>query len=185
MSILSRTGLSLRWLIERISWILVLFSGITIVAMMVAMTYEVLLRYVFNHPTSWAMEVSMHILVGPVFLAAAYTLLKGGHVRAEFVLSRLPKKVQAVMNIVTSALALIFLVVLTWTIWELVLQSYRGHEYSPGVFPFPLAPVYVTMFIGCVMFCLAVPIKIYEYVKAYKGEGEEIKPATDELSGGV
>ena len=171
MSILSRVGLSLRWIIEHISWILVLFSGITIVGMMVAMTYEVLLRYDFNHPTSWAMEVSMHVLVGPVFLAAAYTLFKGGHVRAEFVLSRLPRRMQAMVNIVTSVLALIFLVVLTWSVWLLVVQSYRGHEYSPGVFAFPLAPVYVVMFIGCVMFCLAVPIKIYDYFRAFQGKG--------------
>lgn len=182
MSILGRSGTLSRRLIERISWALIFVSGIAILAMMVSMSYEVVARYLFNKPTSWAMEVSMHILVAPVFLAAAYTLLKDGHVRAELLISHLPKRVQAIMNIITSVLALIFLVVLTWTIYDLVLQSYRGHEYSPGVFPFPLAPVYITIFIGCIVFCLATPIKIYDYFKDFQGDGT--KPAPDEVSGG-
>ncbi len=171
MSILGRTGLLSRWLIERISWVLIVVSGITVLAMMVMMSYEVFARYVFNRPTSWAMEISMHILVAPVFLAAAYTLLKDGHVRAELIMSHMPKRVQAIVNIITSVVALIFLVVLTWTVWLLVVQSYRGNEYSPSIFPFPLAPVYITMFIGCAMFCLAMLIRIYDYFKDFQGKG--------------
>ncbi|MFC1982666.1 TRAP transporter small permease subunit [Chloroflexota bacterium] len=183
MSILGRSGILSRWLIEHISLILIVVSGVTVLVMMVAMTYEVSARYLFNRPTSWAMEISMHILVAPVFLASAYTLLKNGHVRAEVVITRLPQRAQAIVNIITSVLSLIFLVVLTWTIYELVIQSSRGREYSSGVFPFPIPPVYITMFVGCVMFCLVMPVKIYDYFKSFQGK-EEIKPAFDEVSGG-
>jgi TRAP-type mannitol/chloroaromatic compound transport system permease small subunit len=46
-------------------------------------TYEVVVRYVFNAPTSWAFDFS-YLMYGAMFyMAGAYTLSRGGHVRAD------------------------------------------------------------------------------------------------------
>lgn len=51
--------------------------------LVVALTYEVIARYVFHAPTIWAFDVS-YMLYGSLFmLGAAYTLLKGGHIRTD------------------------------------------------------------------------------------------------------
>ena len=57
---------------EAFSWaIIVLVFGIS---------YEVIMRYLFNSPTSWAFDMSF-ILYGALFMmAGAYTLSKGEHV---------------------------------------------------------------------------------------------------------
>jgi TRAP-type mannitol/chloroaromatic compound transport system permease small subunit len=48
-----------------------------------ALTYEVIARYVFHRPTIWAFDVT-YMLYGTIFmLGAAYTLLKGGHIRTD------------------------------------------------------------------------------------------------------
>ena len=45
--------------------------------------YEVFVRYVLNDPTSWAFDMS-YLMYGAVFyMAGAYTLSRGGHVRAD------------------------------------------------------------------------------------------------------
>lgn len=45
--------------------------------------YEVFVRYVLNSPTSWAFDMS-YLMYGAVFyMAGAYTLSRGGHVRAD------------------------------------------------------------------------------------------------------
>lgn len=45
--------------------------------------YEVFVRYVLNNPTSWAFDMS-YLMYGAVFyMAGAYTLSRGGHVRAD------------------------------------------------------------------------------------------------------
>ena len=45
--------------------------------------YEVFIRYILNDPTSWAFDLS-YLMYGAVFyMAGAYTLSRGGHVRAD------------------------------------------------------------------------------------------------------
>ena len=46
--------------------------------------YEVLVRYAFNNPTSFAYDLS-YMMYGALFMmAGAYTLSRDGHVRADF-----------------------------------------------------------------------------------------------------
>ncbi len=166
MSVLKGLGTQSRSVVERVSWIFVVMSGVAIVFMMGATVYEVVARYLFNRPTSWSVEVSSHLLIAPVFLAAAYTLMTGGHVRMEVVAEHLPKRVQLVTSIVTSLMALAFLVVLTWNIGGLFLQAYKGTWRSPGILQIPLSPSYFTMTIGSALFCLAIIVKIFDYFRA-------------------
>ena len=45
--------------------------------------YEVFVRYVLDDPTSWAFDMS-YLMYGAIFyMAGAYTLSRGGHVRAD------------------------------------------------------------------------------------------------------
>jgi TRAP-type mannitol/chloroaromatic compound transport system permease small subunit len=54
-----------------------------IVVLTLGTTYEVFVRYVMNDPTSWAFDFS-YIMYGALFfMAGAYTLSRGGHVRAD------------------------------------------------------------------------------------------------------
>ena len=57
--------------------------------------YEVVVRYVFANPTSWAFDIS-YLMYGVVFfIAGAYTLSRGGHVRADMFYRNWPERVQA------------------------------------------------------------------------------------------
>jgi TRAP-type mannitol/chloroaromatic compound transport system permease small subunit len=54
-----------------------------IVVLTLGTSYEVFVRYVMNDPTSWAFDFS-YIMYGALFfMAGAYTLSRGGHVRAD------------------------------------------------------------------------------------------------------
>ncbi|MFP7674968.1 TRAP transporter small permease subunit [Marivita sp. S0852] len=55
-----------------------------IIFMAVGTGYEVVVRYLFNNPTVWALDVSF-IMYGTLFMmGGAYTLSRGGHVRGDF-----------------------------------------------------------------------------------------------------
>jgi TRAP-type mannitol/chloroaromatic compound transport system permease small subunit len=61
--------------------------------------YEVFVRYVLNDPTSWAFDLS-YLMYGAVFfMAGAYTLSRGGHVRADMFYRLWPQRVQAVVEL--------------------------------------------------------------------------------------
>ena len=54
-----------------------------IVILTLGVSYEVFVRYVLRDPTSWAFDLS-YILYGALFImSGAYTLSRGGHVRAD------------------------------------------------------------------------------------------------------
>jgi TRAP-type mannitol/chloroaromatic compound transport system permease small subunit len=66
-----------------------------IIVLTLGTTYEVFVRYVLNDPTSWAFDFS-YIMYGALFfMAGAYTLSRGGHVRADMFYRLWPPRVQA------------------------------------------------------------------------------------------
>lgn len=71
-----------------------------IVILTLGVSYEVFVRYVLRDPTSWAFDFS-YILYGALFLmSGAYTLSRGGHVRADIFFRRWPARVQAGLELV-------------------------------------------------------------------------------------
>lgn len=54
------------------------------VPLVLAVSYEVIARYVFDAPTIWSFDVT-YMLYGTIFmLGAAYALHKGAHIRTDF-----------------------------------------------------------------------------------------------------
>ena len=58
-------------------------------------SYEVFVRYVMNDPTSWAFDFSYTMYGAMFFMAGAYALSRGGHVRCDMFYRLWPPRVQA------------------------------------------------------------------------------------------
>ena len=62
--------------------------------------YEVFVRYLLNEPTSWAFDFS-YLMYGAMFyMAGAYTLSRGGHVRADMFYRLWQPRTQAMVELV-------------------------------------------------------------------------------------
>lgn len=69
-----------------------------LVALVVAMLYEVFARYLFNAPTRWAFDMS-YMLNGSIFLlGAGYALLHDDHVRIDFLALRMPTRIRSLVE---------------------------------------------------------------------------------------
>jgi TRAP-type mannitol/chloroaromatic compound transport system permease small subunit len=67
-------------------------------------SYEVFVRYVLNDPTSWAFDFS-YLMYGAMFyMAGAYTLSRGGHVRADMFYRLWQPRTQAIVELTLYAL---------------------------------------------------------------------------------
>ena len=75
-------------------------AGWFIVPMTVAVMYEVIARYAFRAPTRWSYEVSYMLYGAQFMLAAAYTLLKGGHIRTDVLYERWSARTRATVDAV-------------------------------------------------------------------------------------
>lgn len=73
--------------------------GWLIILMTFGMSYEVLVRYLFNAPTPWSLDVSF-IMYGTLFMmGGAYTLSRGGHVRGDFIYRTWKPRTQAMVDL--------------------------------------------------------------------------------------
>jgi len=110
-----------------------------IVVLIVAVCYEVFVRYVLKDPTSWAYDMS-YILYGALFMmAGAYTLSRNAHVRGDIFYRLFPPRGQAIIDLVLYiAFFLPGILALIWIGVPYALQSWGYHEvsvYSPAGVP--------------------------------------------------
>jgi TRAP-type mannitol/chloroaromatic compound transport system permease small subunit len=76
-------------------------AGWLIVPMTLAVTWEVIARYAFNAPTTWAYDTTYMLFSAQFMLAAAYTLLKGGHIRTDVFYERWTPRTRATIDAVS------------------------------------------------------------------------------------
>ena len=75
--------------------------ALLILPLVFVVVYEVIARKVFHAPTMWAFETTVYLYGAFFMLGSAYTALHGRHVRIDILSSRLPKRFQTWVQIVT------------------------------------------------------------------------------------
>jgi len=79
------------WFGKTFAWLVILMTF--------GMSYEVFVRYLFNAPTPWALDMSF-IMYGTLFMmGGAYTLSRGGHVRGDFLYRTWTARTQAMVDL--------------------------------------------------------------------------------------
>ena len=109
--------------------------------------YEVIARYVFNSPTNWAHE-AMFLMFGMQYLiAGGFCLRESAHVRVDVIYVHIPKRMKAILDVVTSTFFFIFVVTLLVTGWIFFHDAFSikevsftewGIQYWPIKFALPL-----------------------------------------------
>ena len=84
--------------LDKVSVALAMVAQIMIVVLISVMLYEVVARRVFHSPTIWSVDI-VYMVNGTLFLiGAAYTLQRERHVRIDFLSTRLPARIQHLIN---------------------------------------------------------------------------------------
>ena len=125
-------------LFDKVMRFLVIFSfGLLILAVLIVCA-EVVSRYIINRPLTWVEQISGYILVYIVFLNAAWVLKKDRHVKLDILLLQLNHKTQTWFNMVTSFLAAMVCVIITWFGVELTWDYFRRGVPSVEMLRFPM-----------------------------------------------
>lgn len=111
-------------------------------------TYEVVMRYVFNRPTIWAHE-GMTLLFGMQYiLAGAYVHCIRAHVRVDVFYSLWSPRNKAIVDVLASPLFFTYIGVLVYTGWNYYWDSQVIWEVSFTDWAPPYYPVKFTVFFG-------------------------------------
>lgn len=112
---------------------------------------QVILRYVFKSPVTWAEEIARLFEAWVIFLGSYIALRKGVHVSVDFFVKMMPRTTQRVITICTNVLVLAFLaavfigsISLIQNVWGTLSTA---AEYPAPIFPAAVAFGMLTMFI--------------------------------------
>lgn len=94
-------------------------------------------------------------LAATSFLALAYTLQAGEHIRINLITSHLSKRLQTVFEISSLCIALALTLYMTWYTYLMTYDSWQYHDMSSGVVAVPLWIPQAHLIIGLVILAIA------------------------------
>jgi TRAP-type mannitol/chloroaromatic compound transport system permease small subunit len=100
-------------------------------ALVLLMSVNVLLRYLFSIGSVASQELEWHLMSPIVLIGMAYALLHDGHLRVDLIYVKLPERARLVVNLVASLIGIVFSGLVIYLAWKYVLQSYAIDEGSP------------------------------------------------------
>jgi TRAP-type mannitol/chloroaromatic compound transport system permease small subunit len=115
---------------------------------------EVVARYIFNAPTSWANEVSEYLLCALVMFGGGFALRYHGHTRMDIVHARLSERSCAWVEILTGFLVLTFTGPMIWFGSILALEAFQSGQTSVSAARLPLWPSMAAVPLGAFFMAL-------------------------------
>ena len=143
-------------------------AALTIIFMMLAVTYEVVMRYFLNRPTIWVIEVVEWSMVWITFLGAAWVLRTGGHVKMDIVLNRLSPRAQVLLNVVTSIIGALICLTLFWYSSQLTWDHFLRGVLESRMLAVPKAPLLVIIPVGSFLLFIQFLRRAYGYLSRWK-----------------
>ena len=157
-TISEKTGSATRWLV---------------VALVAILTFEVVMRYAFDAPTSWAHLSSMMTSGAIVVLGLAYTQLHHGHIRIDIFYAKMSRRGKALVDTLCTMFLLgPLLTAFIYVSGQWMISSWAEGEIRTESYWYPPAgPFRTVFFIG---FCLLALQVLAQFIRdAYfllKGE---------------
>lgn len=121
------------------------------------------------------------LLAAASFLALAWTLRQGGHIRVSLVTSHLPVGIQKIFDGLALAVAFAITSYFTWYMAALVWESWSYHDLSSGMVPIPLWIPQMPMLIGLFILSLALLDDLVAVIQRKKPSWEALEVNTLEL----
>jgi TRAP-type C4-dicarboxylate transport system permease small subunit len=129
-------------------------AGVGIVVMMLLVTLDVILRF-FRNPIPGTYEMAGLLGTVIVSFSLAWTFLERGHIVVEFLVGKLPRKTQWIVDGINDAIGLILFTLVTWQTWVYGTNLRSSGEVSLTI-QVPLYPFLYGISIGCGLLCIAI-----------------------------
>jgi len=134
------------WFGKTLALLILLMIGIVI--------YEVVCRYWFDNPTSWAFEAATMVFGTYVICGGAYALLKKAHVSMDLFYSHWSDRTKAIIDACTYPLAAFFFSLLFWQSLGYGIDSIKMDEHASTLWGPPLYHWKMTLPFGILLLLL-------------------------------
>ena len=129
---------------------------------------EIIMRYFFNRPLSWVVELTEYGLLYVTFLGAAWLLRTGGHVQVDIIVNFMSERWRKRCAVFSSAVGLVVSLVLT--VFGVVVtydHLVRG-IYKPTILEFPTGVVLAAVPLGSLFLSARFLILLLDHIFVLK-----------------
>jgi len=152
-------------------------AGAATLAIILLVSYDVLMRYFFDRPQLFVDELASFLEVLVIFGGAAYTFRVGGHVRVDLITSHLSPPARAWLRTAALVIGVAFLATVIWTTTQSALTAYRYGRVS-AVMLYPLWLPMLVIPAGLALMVVAMLFTLVRQVGALRTiRPDEVPPA--------
>jgi len=141
------------------------FAGWIIIVMMLTLSYDVVMRYSFGMPTTWAGELNRYFLVLVMFFGGPWALPAGGHVAVDILTETLAERKRLRLEIVTSCMAVVYMAIFSMESIKYTWEAIAGNVKSTEYLALPMWPMRSFLVIGGVLLGIEFLFRIIRAVK--------------------
>jgi TRAP-type mannitol/chloroaromatic compound transport system permease small subunit len=106
-------------------------TGWSALALVLVMSFNVLLRYLFRTGSVAMQELECHLMAPVCMLGLSYAILKDGHVQVDIMYGRFPVRLRRFIDLISTILVVLVVGILLKLSLPYVMQSYSIGEKSP------------------------------------------------------
>ena len=151
-------------------------SALLGIPLLLVVIYEVIMRYVFDAPTTWGFELTTFIYGVHYMLGLSYSDVTGGHVKVDIFTMHLPQRGQALMGVVTGLVFFLpVMVPLTLWSWKYAWTSIAGRELASTSWAPPLYPIKTLMAIAFTFLLLQGIANLLQNIQVLRGKGGMVR----------
>lgn len=162
---------------DSLASLLALIAGLSLVLMMVHVTLDVVLKYFFKLPIPGTAEVvASYYMIGTVFLPLAYIEVHNRPIVVELFYDRLPRALQAPLDVLGTLASMIFYAFLTWQSMKIALVSLESREYIDGLWKVVVWPSRLLIPLGTSIACLALLMRLALLLRGERPQHRSTEP---------
>lgn len=146
-------------ILKYISDVLAGFACLVLLAVMAVTFIDVVGRYFFNAPMTFAVELIQLGIGLLVLFGLAITTLQRGHIAVDIVETLVPEAVARVFAAIAAFCGLIFIGLITWRLWDRALK-FMEDKLATDVLFLPVWPVVMLMAFAASVACLVAFVQV-------------------------
>ena len=150
---------------------LVKYSGYLASALFIAIgfivSYEVIMRYLFNSPTIWVNEVSRFLQIWATYLALTYSLHKQDFIRITVIYDRLNENGKKILDFISFIFILIFSSFVVYYGWIIAYDSLKVGRTSSTILDVPSFLTELAIPLCFAFLVLRVILEVITYIRNF------------------
>ena len=150
---------------------LVKYSGYLASALFIAIgfivSYEVIMRYLFNSPTIWVNEVSRFLQIWATYLALTYSFHKQDFIRITVIYDRLNENGKKVLDFISFIFILIFSSFVVYYGWLIAYDSLKVGRTSSTILDVPSFLTELAIPLCFAFLVLRVILEVITYIRNF------------------